>query len=184
MTTGTESTPTVSRETLTLMPLHREGEASTTIDASARAEALSWASNTRKAYVAGWNDLTSWCIRNCCLGLPATPAVIGCYLEDLVEVRSVALTTARNRLAAIAAASPPEQAFGSGEEFSGQGHPEATGEGVRKAPQAGQGADQRGPYRGEGYLTDPAGPQGQAPAQGDRGPGGSDAPPWTWPYCR
>ena len=39
-----------------------------------------------------------------CPGLPAAPADVGRYLEDLVEVRGKALTTARNRLAAIAAA--------------------------------------------------------------------------------
>ena len=49
--------------------------------AGARAEALSWAPNTRRAYVAGWNDFTSWCIEDRCLDLPAAPADVGSYLE-------------------------------------------------------------------------------------------------------
>ena len=74
------------------------------VSAEAQAEALSWAPNTRKAYVAGWNDFTSWCIENRCPGLPADPADVGRYLEDLVETQGRTLATARLRLAAIAAA--------------------------------------------------------------------------------
>ena len=74
------------------------------VSAGAKAEALSWASNTRKAYVAGWNDFTSWCLENRCPGLPAAPADVGLYLEHLVEQQGRTLATARLRLAAIAAA--------------------------------------------------------------------------------
>ena len=74
------------------------------VDAGARAEALSWSPNTRRAYVAGWNDFTSWCIENRCAGLPVDPADVGRYLEHLVETEGKSLATARTRLAAIAAA--------------------------------------------------------------------------------
>ena len=106
MTTGTDAVnvQAVSRETLALMPVPPEGEASTPVDTSARAEALSWAPNTRKAYVVGWNDFTSWCSEDRCPGLSVAPSFVGSYLEDLVEVRGMALTKGRNRLAAIAAA--------------------------------------------------------------------------------
>ena len=103
MTAATE-TQTVSRETVALIPATPEGATSSAADPAARAEALSWAPNTRKAYVAGWNDFTSWCIENRCSGLPAAPAAVGRYLEDLMEIQGKALATARNRLAAIAAA--------------------------------------------------------------------------------
>ena len=79
-------------------------EAVAAVDAGARAEALSWAPNTRKAFVAGWNDFTSWCIENRCPGLPSEPADIGRYLEYLMETEGKSLATARLRLAAIAAA--------------------------------------------------------------------------------
>ena len=79
-------------------------EAVAAVDAGARAEALSWAANTRKAYVAGWNDFTSWCIENRCPGLPSDPADVGRYLEHLMETEGKSLATARLRLAAIAAA--------------------------------------------------------------------------------
>ena len=49
------------------------------VHAGARAEALSWAPNTRRAYVAGWNDFTSWCLEHRCAGLPASPSVVGRY---------------------------------------------------------------------------------------------------------
>ena len=127
MTTGTEAPQlqAVSRETVALIPLSPEGEGSTPVDDSARAEALSWAPNTRKAYLAGSNDFTNWCIAHRCLGLPATPAVVGRCLKDLVETRGKTLATAW--------------------------------------------ANTRS---GEGDVADPAGPPGQAPAQGDRGPSG------------
>ena len=35
--------------------------------------------------------------------MPTAPAIIGCYLEYLVETEGKSLATARNRLAAIAA---------------------------------------------------------------------------------
>ena len=72
--------------------------------ADARAEARSWSPNTRRAYVAGWRDFTSWCLDNRCAGLPTTAADVGRYLEHLVETEGKALATARARLAAIAAA--------------------------------------------------------------------------------
>ncbi len=70
----------------------------------ARAEALSWAPSTRRAYVAGSKDFTSWCLENRCAGLPSAPANVGRYLEDHIELNGRALVTARLRLAAIAAA--------------------------------------------------------------------------------
>ena len=74
------------------------------VSAGAKAEALSWAPNTRKAYLAGWSDFTSWCLENRCPGLPAAPTDVGRYLEHLVEQQGRTLATARLRLAAIAAA--------------------------------------------------------------------------------
>ena len=74
------------------------------VEAGARATVLSWAPNTTKSYLAGWNDFTGWCVENRCPGLPAAPADVGRYLEDLVETRGMTLSTARNRLAAVAAA--------------------------------------------------------------------------------
>ena len=103
MTAVTEN-QTVSRETVALIPVTLEGATSSAVGPGARAEALSWAPNTRKAYVVGWNNFTSWCIENRCPSLPAAPAVVGHYLEDLVETQGKALATARNRLAAIVAA--------------------------------------------------------------------------------
>ena len=103
MTTETDSR-TVSRETVALLPTTLEGTTTALVEAGARATVLSWVPNTTKSYLAGWNDFTSWCFRNRCLGLPAEPANVGRYLEDLVETQGMALATARNRLAAIAAA--------------------------------------------------------------------------------
>ena len=103
MTAVTE-TQTVSRETVALLAPPPVGTPTGPADPAVRAEDLSWAPNTRKAYVAGWNDFTSWCIENRCPGLPAAPAAVGRYLEDLMEIQGKALATARNRLAAIAAA--------------------------------------------------------------------------------
>ena len=107
MTTGTEAAhgQTVSRETPALLQTSPEKgpTAPAAVEAGAKATVLSWAPNTTKSYLAGWNDFTSWCIEHRCPGLPAAPAVVGRYLEDLVETRGKALTTARNRLAAIAA---------------------------------------------------------------------------------
>ena len=103
MTTGAE-TQTVSRETVALLPSEMEGAPAAPVEAAARAEALSWAPNTMRAYVAGWKDYTSWCIENRCAGLPADAADVGRYLEHLVETEGKSLATARTRLAAIAAA--------------------------------------------------------------------------------
>ena len=64
------------------------------VEAGARATVLSWAPNTTKSYLAGWNDFTSWCFRNQWPGLQATPANVGRYLEDLVEARGKAMATA------------------------------------------------------------------------------------------
>ena len=72
--------------------------------ADARAETLSWSPNTRRAYVAGWRDFTSWCLEHRCASLPAGAADVGRYLEHLVEAGARTMATARLRLAAIAAA--------------------------------------------------------------------------------
>ena len=108
MTTGTEAAhgQTVSRETSALLQASPEKvpTAHAAVEAGAKATVLSWAPNTTKSDLADWNDFTSWCIEHRCPGLPAAPDVVGRYLEDLVETRGKALTTARNRLAAIAAA--------------------------------------------------------------------------------
>ena len=107
MTMETEA-QTVPRETPELLPAPPEG-APTSPDgvdvlADARAEALSWSPNTRRAYVAGWNHFTSWCIEHRCAGLPSAAADVGRYIEHLVEMEGKTLATARLRLAAIAAA--------------------------------------------------------------------------------
>ena len=107
MTTGTE-VETVPRKTSALLLTPPEGTPTTPTDvdvlADARAEARSWAPNTRRAYVAGWKDFTSWCLEHGCVGLPAAAADVGCYLEHLVETEGKTLATVRLRLAAIAAA--------------------------------------------------------------------------------
>ena len=107
MTTGTE-VETVPRETSALLLTPPEGTPTTPADVDvlgdARAEARSWAPNTRRAYVAGWRDFTRWCLENWCAGLPAAPADVGRYLEHLVETEGKTLATVRLRLAAIAAA--------------------------------------------------------------------------------
>ena len=99
---------TVARETLVLPPTPPEGAPSTSAGtdllAYARAEARSWSPNTRRAYVAGWNHFTSWCIEHRCAGLPSAAADVGRYIEHLVEMEGKTLATARLRLAAIAAA--------------------------------------------------------------------------------
>ena len=73
--------------------------AETELDASARAEALSWSPNTRRAYVANWKDFTKWCIWNRCAGLPTTPSDVACYLEHLVETEGKTLAIASPRQA-------------------------------------------------------------------------------------
>ena len=73
-------------------------------DADARAEARNWSPNTRRAYIAGWNHFTSWCIEHRCTGLTSAAADVGRYIEHLVETEGKTLATARLRLAAIAAA--------------------------------------------------------------------------------
>ena len=55
------------------------------VSAETRAEERCWAPNTRKAYVAAWNDYTRWCLENGCSGLPAAPTDVGRYLEHVVE---------------------------------------------------------------------------------------------------
>ncbi len=88
MTTGTE-TGTVPGEMPALLLSPPEGAPATSADvgflADARAEARSWSPNTRRAYVAGWKDFTSWCFENQCAGLPSAGADVGRYLEHLVE---------------------------------------------------------------------------------------------------
>ena len=107
MTIGAEM-ETGSGETSALPLEAPEGAPTTSADvdllADARAEARSWSPNTRRAYVAGWKDFTSWCFENRCAGLPSAPADVGRYLEHLVETENRTLATARLRLAAIAAA--------------------------------------------------------------------------------
>ena len=107
MTTGTE-TDTVPRETPALPLTLPEGAPTTSVGtdllADARAEARSWSPNTRRAYVAGWKDFTSWCIEHRCAGLPSAAADVGRYIEHLVEMEGKTLATVRLRLAAIAAA--------------------------------------------------------------------------------
>ena len=169
MTTGTE-TDTVSRETPVLPLAFSEvvpaTPASVDVLADARAEARSWSSNTRRAYVAGWNHFTSWCIEHRCAGLPSAAADVGHYIEHLVETEGKTLATARMRLAAIAAA------------HRLRGHPDPTsrplvkatmkrlGRGVRKTAEAGEWPDQRAPGRGQGHGADPAGsPRGDAGAR-------------------
>ena len=91
MTTGTEAAyvQTVSRGTVPLLPETTEETDPTPnvshVLADARAEALSWSPNTRRAYVAGWNHFTSWCIEHRCAGLPSAAADVGRYIEHLVE---------------------------------------------------------------------------------------------------
>ncbi len=110
MTTGTEPVhvQTVPRETPTLPLTLPEGASATSagVDllADARAEANSWSPNTRRAYVAGWKDFTSWCIEHRCAGLPVVAAHVGRYIEHLVETEGRTMATVRLRLAAIAAA--------------------------------------------------------------------------------
>ena len=108
MATGTDpaQVETVPRETSAFLQASPETvpTAQVAVEAGAKATVLSWAPNTTKSYLAGWNDFTSWCIEHRCPGLPAALDVVGRYLEDLVETRGKALTTAGNRLAAIAAA--------------------------------------------------------------------------------
>ena len=103
MTTGTE-VETVLRKTSALLLTPPEGTPTTPADvlADARVEARSWAPNTRRAYVAGWRDFTSWCFENRCAGLPAVPSDVTRYLEHLVEAEGKTMVTAHNRLAAIA----------------------------------------------------------------------------------
>ena len=73
MTPGFEM-ETVPRGTPALLPTPPEGAPTTPADvdvlADARPEAHSWSPNTRRAYVAGWRDLSSWCLENRCAGLP------------------------------------------------------------------------------------------------------------------
>ncbi len=99
---------TVPRETSALPLTLPEGAPATSVGtdllADARAEALSWSPNTRRAYVAGWNHFTSWCVEHRCAGLPSAAADVGRYIEHLVEMEGKTLATARLRLAAIAAA--------------------------------------------------------------------------------
>ena len=107
MTTGTElaHVQTVPRETSALLPTSpEESSADVNLLADARAEARSWSPNTRRAYVAGWKHFISWCIEHRCAGLPARAADVDRYIERLVETEGLTLTTARLRLAAIAAA--------------------------------------------------------------------------------
>ena len=134
--------------------------------------AIRWAPNTRKAYVPGWNGFTIWCVENRCPGLPSSPADVGSYLEHLVETEGQSLATARTRLAAIAAAHRLGRHPDPGADPLGRSNAETAGQGVCTSPPAGQGIDVRGPGRHQGHGADSARPPGQAPAQGDRGPGG------------
>ena len=169
MTTGTE-TDTVSRETPVLPLAFSEvvpaTPASVDVLADARAEARSWSSNTRRAYVAGWNHFTSWCIEHRCAGLPSAAADVGHYIEHLVETEGKTLATARTRLAAIAAAHRLPRTPRPDIAAAGEGHHETAGQGVRKTAEAGEWPDQRAPGRGQGHGADPAGsPRGDAGAR-------------------
>ena len=88
MTTGTE-VETIPKETSALLLTPPEGTPTTPADvevlADARAEARSWSPNTRRAYVTGWKDFTRWCLEHRCVGLPATAADVGRYMEHQVE---------------------------------------------------------------------------------------------------
>ena len=64
----------------------------------------SWSLNTRRAYVVGWKDFTSWCLEHRCTGRPAAPSDVGRYLEHLVETEDKTMATARMPLTAITAA--------------------------------------------------------------------------------
>ena len=57
---------TVSWETVALIPSSAEGAPNEAADAGAKAEALSWAPNTRLAYIAGWKDFTGRSLENRC----------------------------------------------------------------------------------------------------------------------
>ena len=81
-----------------ILPVGTDLEAVADVDPGARAEALSWAPNTRKACVAGWKDFTGWCIDDRRPGMPASPADVGRYLELTVEKGRKSLTTVRLRL--------------------------------------------------------------------------------------
>ena len=100
MTTGTDQNLIPVLAT----PVSRETSADVELTPDARAEASSWAPNTRRAYVAGWKHFTSWCIENRCPGLPSAAADVGRYIEHLVGSEGKTLATARLYLAAIAAA--------------------------------------------------------------------------------
>ena len=71
--------------------------AETELDASARAGALNWSPNTKRAYVANWKHFIKWCIWNRCAGRPTTPSDVARYLEHLVETEGKTLATARTR---------------------------------------------------------------------------------------
>ena len=66
MATGTDPVhvQTVPRETSALLQASPEkvSTAQAAVEEVARATVLSWAPNTTKSYLAGWNDFTSWCI--------------------------------------------------------------------------------------------------------------------------
>ena len=129
------------------------------VDAGARAEALSWAPNTRKAYVAGWNDFTSWCIENRCPGLPSDPADVGRYLEHLMETEGKSLATARLRLAPPGGdrgGPPTSRRYGPHIAAAGEGDAKEAGQGSQHSPPPGQGADRRGPGGHQGDGADPA----------------------------
>ena len=59
----------VSWETMSLLPTPSEGTPTAPVEAGVRATVLSWAPNTTKSYLAGWNDFTRWCFQNRCPGV-------------------------------------------------------------------------------------------------------------------
>jgi site-specific recombinase XerD len=79
-----------------LVPLATLGE-----QARAYAEA-GHADNTRRAYRADWQAVTSWCAARELASLPATPTTIAVYLTDQAEALKV--STLQRRLVAIAQA--------------------------------------------------------------------------------
>ena len=112
--------------------------------ADASAEAHSWSSNTRRAFVADWRDFTSWCLDSRCAGLSAAAADDGRYPENLVETEG---KTIAKRLGGH----PDDVA-------AGEGHVETVDQGLRETLEAGARPDQRCGCRVEGDGADESGP--------------------------
>ena len=87
MTTGTEAAhvQTVSRETPAFPLTLPDGAPTTPAGVDVLVDAGSWSPNTRRAYVAGWEHFTSWCIEHRCAGRPSEVADVGRYLENVAD---------------------------------------------------------------------------------------------------